>query len=132
MVETRVYITNDLSMNNVDNETFIQHCEDEGGVYSLEGFQNAWNNNQLINYIPNATLMRIINIYIDNDYTCCANVNKNNDYGCVEWCTHCECEVFLSNDFNVQICPNCGKKILPCNQCETFDCGNCPLGNKYN
>lgn len=139
MVETRVYITNDLSMKNVNNDVFIDHCEMEGGIYSLEGFQNAWNNDQLGNYIPDVTLMRIINIDLPDaderklgyNYKMCSNT-MDSDKGCVEWCPNCECEVLLTNEFKVQICPNCKKEIFPCNQCETIDCGNCPLGSKNN
>ena len=48
-----------------------------------------------------------------------------------EYCPHCECEVELDNDFKVQICPNCGKHIVPCNLCPLLEenrCHNiCPL-----
>ena len=46
-----------------------------------------------------------------------------------EWCPECEYEVELENKFAVQICPQCGKEILPCSLC--FDCVNpCPLQTK--
>lgn len=137
MVETRVYITNNTSMRDVDNMEFIEHCEMEGGVYSLEGFQDAWNNNTLGSNNPCMTLIRIINIDLPDaderklgyDYKMCSNT-MDSDNGCVEWCPHCDCEVLLSNEFKLQICPNCGKEILPCAQCETIDCKNCPLDRK--
>ena len=134
MVETRVYITNNTSMRDVDNMEFIEHCEMEGGVYSLEGFQEAWNNNTLGSNNPCMTLIIIINIDLPDpderklgyNYKMCTNT-MDSDNGCVEWCPQCDCEVLLSNDFKVQICPNCGKEILPCAQCESMNCKNCPL-----
>lgn len=42
-----------------------------------------------------------------------------------EYCPHCETEVELSNEFKVQICPNCGKHIVPCNLCPLLAEGNC-------
>lgn len=131
MVETRVYITNDLSMKNVNNNVFIDHCEMEGGIYSLEGFQNAWNNGDLD---FNNTIIRIIDIDIPStderilgfNYNIPSNT-KDSDNGVVEWCPECDCEVLLQNVFKTQICPNCGKPILPCAQCKDNNCTNCPL-----
>lgn len=59
--ETRIYITDDLTQCNVSDEDFITHCEEKGDVYSLQGFQDAWNKNQ-IKYNVLHTLMRIITI----------------------------------------------------------------------
>lgn len=134
MVETRVYITTDLSKRNVNNDEFINHCEMEGGVYSLQGFQDAWNNDNLGNNIPDITIIRILDIDIPNeeerkigmDFKMPSNVKDSNN-GCVEYCPECECEVLLETKFDVQICPNCGMKILPCNQCVEHNCSNCPL-----
>lgn len=42
-----------------------------------------------------------------------------------EYCPHCETEVELSNEFKVQICPNCGKHIVSCNLCPLLAEGNC-------
>ncbi|MBO7235162.1 MAG: zinc-ribbon domain-containing protein [Alistipes sp.] len=46
-----------------------------------------------------------------------------------EYCPHCENEVELSNRFEVQICPKCGRPILPCSLCATCLGWNadCPL-----
>lgn len=46
-----------------------------------------------------------------------------------EWCSHCEDEVELKAEFKVQICPNCGRPILPCAMCDMdFNpCFKCPL-----
>lgn len=46
-----------------------------------------------------------------------------------EWCSHCEHEVELENNFKAQTCPNkeCGEIILPCAQCVTMDCEKCPF-----
>ena len=46
-----------------------------------------------------------------------------------EYCPHCQTDVQLDAKFEQQICPNCGKMILPCNLCDwnRCDCNNCPL-----
>lgn len=46
-----------------------------------------------------------------------------------EWCPLCEEEVEIEEKFEVQICPNCGKPILPCGVLESCSnmCGKCPL-----
>ena len=41
-----------------DDEQFITVAEEQGSVYSLEGFQNAYNNDE---NNQNNTLLRIIN-----------------------------------------------------------------------
>lgn len=56
--------------------------------------------------------------------------NNAND-GVIEYCPHCDTEVTLTDEFKVQICPECGKYIVPCNLCpllvENKCRGNCPL-----
>jgi hypothetical protein len=51
----------------------------------------------------------------------------------VEWCPECCDEVVLLHDFDVQMCPSCGRPILPCSLC--VDClgwdSGCPLRYKY-
>lgn len=42
-----------------------------------------------------------------------------------EYCPHCEEEVILSNDFKVQVCPNCGMHIVPCSICDLLAIGRC-------
>lgn len=58
-------------------------------------------------------------------------VEGNNKEGIYEYCPHCDTEVTLMDEFKVQSCPNCGKKIVPCNLCpllgENKCTGNCPL-----
>lgn len=48
-----------------------------------------------------------------------------------EYCSFCDDEVELVNEFKVQICPKCGKAIVPCNICPFNSQGkcstNCPL-----
>lgn len=47
----------------------------------------------------------------------------------VECCPNCENEVVLETKFEKQICPICGKKILPCSLC--YRCQDiCPLTDK--
>ena len=54
-----------------------------------------------------------------------------------EYCGHCDEYVYLEDELKVQVCPNCGKFIVPCGSlCPMFDdkyshlrnCSNCPLG----
>ena len=52
----------------------------------------------------------------------CFNM-ENNVY---EWCPQCEEEVVLTNEFKVQICPNCGSPIVPCSICPLLANGKCP------
>lgn len=40
---------------------------------------------------------------------------KNTIY---EYCPYCEDEVELQWNFDVQICPNCGRPIVPCSLCK--------------
>lgn len=51
-----------------------------------------------------------------------------------EYCSNCNSFVKLPSDFAVQICPECGGAIVPCNICPLNDderaCANCPLA-KY-
>ena len=51
--------------------------------------------------------------------------NNAND-GVIEYCPHCDTEVTLMNEFKVQSCPNCGKKLVPCNICPLLADGKCP------
>lgn len=54
--------------------------------------------------------------------------DENNDEEVYEYCPHCENEVKLDNEFKVQICPDCGHAIIPCNICPLDSCcSNCPL-----
>jgi predicted RNA-binding Zn-ribbon protein involved in translation (DUF1610 family) len=46
-----------------------------------------------------------------------------------EYCPHCENEVKLKAEFKVQICPSCGRKILPCSLCDECK-ADCPLEKK--
>lgn len=49
-----------------------------------------------------------------------------------EWCPYCCDEVELDNKFEAQICPRCGRPILPCSLC--YPClgwnYRCPLRDK--
>jgi predicted RNA-binding Zn-ribbon protein involved in translation (DUF1610 family) len=52
-----------------------------------------------------------------------------------ELCPHCENEVKLKNELNVQVCPECGKHIVVCSMCLDYHCSNCKLehlANKLN
>lgn len=51
-----------------------------------------------------------------------------------ELCPYCENEVELNNEFKAQLCPKCGRLILPCSICEHTNangchtkCNDCPL-----
>ena len=51
-----------------------------------------------------------------------------------ELCPYCDTEVELKNEFKAQLCPNCGRLILPCSICEHTNnkgchtkCDTCPL-----
>lgn len=49
-----------------------------------------------------------------------------------EMCPHCGTEVVIDSVFDVQICPSCGRPILPCSLCESCSGWNtgCPLRDK--
>ena len=47
---------------------------------------------------------------------------------CYEMCAECEEEVMLETKFCMQVCPNCGKPIAPCNLCGGICPTPCPLG----
>jgi predicted RNA-binding Zn-ribbon protein involved in translation (DUF1610 family) len=47
---------------------------------------------------------------------------------CWEMCAECEEEVMLKTEFRMQVCPNCGKPIAPCNLCGGICPTPCPLG----
>lgn len=42
-----------------------------------------------------------------------------------EYCPYCEQDVEIENELKVQICPNCGRAIVPCNICTLCANGNC-------
>ena len=47
----------------------------------------------------------------------------------IEWCPYCGDEVEIEDRMDLQECPNCGNKILPCSLCDhdKCDCGECPF-----
>lgn len=47
---------------------------------------------------------------------------------CYEWCQHCDTEVELDTRFEIQVCPNCGELLAPCNLCGGYCPSPCPLG----
>lgn len=54
--------------------------------------------------------------------------DEDNDEEVYEYCPHCENEVKLENELKVQICPDCGHAIVPCNICPLDNCcSKCPL-----
>jgi hypothetical protein len=46
-----------------------------------------------------------------------------------ECCGECGCEVTLDCTFRLQVCPKCGKFIIPCSICDAdlCNCAHCPL-----
>lgn len=59
------------------------------------------------------------------------NTKRLYDVSIIEYCPHCENEQVIECKFDVQICPNCGRPILPCSLCD--DCvwwKKCPLYDK--
>ena len=54
--------------------------------------------------------------------------NEVEDEEVYEYCPYCENEVVLDNELKVQVCPECGHAIVPCNICPLDDCcSHCPL-----
>lgn len=49
----------------------------------------------------------------------------------IEYCPHCECEVLIDTKFEIQTCPVCGKKIVPCNLCNGICCQDCSLNARH-
>jgi len=63
-VETRVYVVDTTKYDKAlmwGNETFMRVAEKEGTVYSLQGFQKAFNSEEINSYID---VIRIINVAI--------------------------------------------------------------------
>lgn len=53
---------------------------------------------------------------------------SDEDEDVYEYCSYCNNEVKLDNEFKVQICPNCGHAIVPCSICPLESCcSTCPL-----
>lgn len=121
-IETQVYLSSNQSLVTSTNQEFIDKCERK---LSCEQFAEEYVNGLKLDN----TLIRVIKTYNDGDYVCCTNAEDTKD-GVFELCPCCDEEVFLKEDFSKQVCPNCGKPILPCSQCEDEDCGNCPLKMK--
>ncbi|HCL4455246.1 TPA: hypothetical protein N2D10_003273 [Clostridium botulinum] len=44
-----------------------------------------------------------------------------------ELCPECEYEVTLLNRMKKQVCPICGKEIIPCSICDIKECSKCNL-----
>ncbi|MCU6603832.1 anti-repressor SinI family protein [Peribacillus frigoritolerans] len=131
-------------MKNVDVEWFAMVMEaKEIGMTQKEiiSFLNtySWNNRtKLINH----STMEGITKWIEKnqkDYEQLILIDEHPKDGYVayiykttpEWCSHCEHEVELKNIFMPQQCPKCEEIILPCNQCESRDCANCPLYSSH-
>ena len=121
-IKTLVYLSSNQSLVTSTNQEFIDKCERK---LSCEQFAEEYVNGLKLDN----TLVRVIKTYNDGDYVCCTNAEDVID-GAFELCPCCDEEVFLKEDFTEQVCPNCGKPILPCSQCEDRDCRNCPLKMK--
>jgi NTP pyrophosphatase (non-canonical NTP hydrolase)/predicted RNA-binding Zn-ribbon protein involved in translation (DUF1610 family) len=81
----------------------------------------------------------IVNINLELPYPITIKVGENTIYlvkveeieelevqDMYELCPNCENEVKITNEFKLQICPECGKPIKPCAMCD--ECmENCPL-----
>lgn len=69
MTETRVYIVDvdnyefDESPKQWSDEKFMSEAEIQGNVYSLQGFQNAFNNEEISTAID---VIRFINVPLNN------------------------------------------------------------------
>lgn len=61
-METRIYAidtdTDDLDVTLLDDEGFAYHAEQQGKVWTLEGFQNAFNSGEISDF----WYIRILNI----------------------------------------------------------------------
>ena len=102
-------------------------------LYSFQVFaseSDARKYAQLYGYGEGVWEYRIVEYNPDDieDYTL---VDMNEVLGGVvdEVCPHCDSEVELRRDFTVQVCPVCGRHIIPCNLCDhnLCDCTDCPL-----
>lgn len=80
----------------------------------------------IVSGLDENSVVKVIPIYEDDieEYIYVGDVDKT----ATEYCPHCDEEVELSNTFIPQVCPNCGKTILPCNMCN--ECKNCPFQSK--
>lgn len=63
-METRVYLYDltkapKINPEKCSDEDFINACEQQGGVYSLEGFQNAYNTVEPLSKLPTRALSYI-------------------------------------------------------------------------
>lgn len=58
---------------------------------------------------------------------CGAGITITEEMTVSEWCPNCCAEVELPAIFKAHKCPNCQEKIIPCAQCETQNCGSCPI-----
>ena len=95
----------------LDDEEFLTHAFHTGQVLTEEELHEKLHQN------PeqfNKCEMRVVDLYET----------------CWEMCPECECEVELKTEFKVQVCPSCGKPIVPCNLCSGKCPSPCPLGAK--
>ena len=58
-VETRIYVVEDIDASNLNDEEFMDLAEEEGRVYTLQGFQEAFNLEEINSAID---VIRIINV----------------------------------------------------------------------
>lgn len=99
-----------------DDNNFISMAYHFGKVLTPDEFANLYNTYQLEDLTNNDKYtMRI--------YTM--------DTKIIEYCPHCECEVLIDTKFEIQTCPVCGKKIVPCNLCNGICCQNCSLNARH-
>lgn len=114
-----------ISEGNVDTD--IDNPEDEHDMYQ---FEKDTSGEYLVRYERGNKDNDgwYIDVYI---YKTVGISENNEDDEVYEYCPHCDCEVALKNEFKVQICPECGKAIVPCNLCpllaENKCNGKCPL-----
>ena len=66
----------------------------------------------------------------NNSIKTLCDVLDDNDDICYEWCSDCENESKIRNEFVLQKCEHCGRVILPCSLCETPKCYDCPFDKK--
>ena len=58
-VETRVYVIEGRKALNLNDEDFMDLAEEGGRVYTLQGFQKAFNSDEIRSYLD---VIRIINV----------------------------------------------------------------------
>ncbi|HID0768150.1 TPA: hypothetical protein ACXDAZ_002680 [Clostridium botulinum] len=100
----------------------------ENNKITLEDYNNKKHevNFKTLEFIAINNYNKTLDEFLES-YTCKDVDYIINDLITYELCPECEYEVTLLNKMEEQVCPVCGKEIIPCSICKLKKCSECNL-----